>query len=160
MTWTRGASERTAGPKSLESMALGPASSGRHSRPAARPASSAWLKLAERFLWDLTDDDMRVGSFRSARELAEAITSHPTERNKNSRTYKSRAARKSSKKSIEHGKHLPDHTVNRSYLRLSVVRRDGRGQVGIALNRVLDQVICVDYTSDDHNPEQKEAMES
>ncbi len=60
---------------------------GRHARLQMHftPTLSSWLNLVERFFADLTEDYVREGSFSSVKDLTDAITTYPAERNQNPR---------------------------------------------------------------------------
>ncbi|MDA2929806.1 IS630 family transposase [Acidobacteria bacterium AH-259-O06] len=55
------------------------------------PTASSWLNLVERFFADLTNEVVREGSFRSVRELVQAIEEYLAERNAHPKPYKWRA---------------------------------------------------------------------
>jgi len=55
------------------------------------PTGSSWLNLVERFFRDLTVDVVRDGSFRSVRELTQAIEAYLAERNLAPKPYRWRA---------------------------------------------------------------------
>ena len=55
------------------------------------PTGSSWLNLVERFFADLTVECIREGSFRSVRELVEAIDEYLADRNENPKRYVWRA---------------------------------------------------------------------
>lgn len=55
------------------------------------PTGSSWMNLVERFFADLTGDCIREGSFRSVRELTEAIEAYLTARNEQPKRYVWRA---------------------------------------------------------------------
>jgi transposase len=51
------------------------------------PTGSSWMNLVERFFADLTGDCIRDGSFRSVRELIDAIEEYLADRNANPKQY-------------------------------------------------------------------------
>lgn len=55
------------------------------------PTGSSWMNLVERFFADLTGDCIREGSFRSVRDLVEAIEEYLADRNANPKRYVWRA---------------------------------------------------------------------
>ena len=55
------------------------------------PTGSSWMNLVERFFADLTGDCIREGSFRSVRELIEAIEEYLADRNEHPKRYVWRA---------------------------------------------------------------------
>ena len=55
------------------------------------PTSSSWMNLVERFFADLTEDCIRAGSLASVKQLTDAITSYPAERNENPKPYRWKA---------------------------------------------------------------------
>jgi transposase len=55
------------------------------------PTGSSWMNLVERFFADLTGDCIREGSFRSVRELIDAIEEYLADRNANPKRYVWRA---------------------------------------------------------------------
>ena len=55
------------------------------------PTSSSWMNLVERFFADLTEDEIRTGSFASVNELVRDIEAYLAKRNANPRPYKWKA---------------------------------------------------------------------
>lgn len=55
------------------------------------PTGSSWMNLVERFFADLTGDCIREGSFKSVRDLIEAIEEYLADRNANPKRYVWRA---------------------------------------------------------------------
>jgi DDE superfamily endonuclease len=51
------------------------------------PTSASWINQVERYFGPLTNDQIRRGAHRSARELEAAITSHSGARNSNSKPF-------------------------------------------------------------------------
>ena len=72
------------------------------------PTSSSWLNLVERFFGELTSDCIRDGSFRSVRELAEAIAGYLSARNENPKRYVWRAKGEEILKKIQRAKQTLD----------------------------------------------------